>query len=111
MTASDSKYFLAYLNKLLDEYNNADHHSIYKKPIDTDYSVLTEKIETNHKDSKFKVNDNVRITKYNNIFNKAYTENWSKEIFIINYVLKTNSWTNKIKELNVEKIIGSFYEK
>ena len=57
------------------------------------------------------MNDNVRITKYNNIFNKVYTENWSREIFIINYVLKTNSWTSKIKELNVEKIIGSFYEK
>ena len=44
MTANDSKYFLAYLNKLLDEYNNAGHHFIYKKPINTDYSVLTEKI-------------------------------------------------------------------
>ena len=36
------------------------------------------------------VNDRVRITKYKNIFTKGYTENWSREIFIINSVLKTN---------------------
>ena len=37
---------------------------------------------------KFKVNDRVRITKYNNIFSKGYTENCSKEIFIIDSFLK-----------------------
>ena len=57
------------------------------------------------------VNDRVRITKYKNIFSKGYTENWSREIFIINSVLKTNPWTYKIKDLNGEKIIGIFDEK
>ena len=46
-----------------------------------------------------------------NIFSKGYNENWSREIFIINSVLKANPWTYKIKDLNGEKIIGSFYEK
>ena len=72
---------------------------------------MTEKIETNPKAPKFKVNDRVRITKYKNIFSKGYTENWSREIFIIDSVLKTNPWTYKLKDLNGEKIIGSFYEK
>ena len=58
----------------------------------------------------FKVNDRVRITKYKNIFNKGYTKNWSREIFIINCLLKTNPWTYKVKDLNGEKIIKSFYE-
>ena len=31
-------------------------------------------------------------------------------MFIVNSVLKTNPWTYKIKDLNKEKIIGSFYE-
>ena len=53
----------------------------------------------------------VRITKYKNIFSKGYTENWSREIFIIDSVQKTNPWTNKLKDLNREKIIQSFYEK
>ena len=84
---------------------------LIKKPINADYSALTEKNETNLKAPKFKVNDRVRITKYKNIFSKGYTENWSREIFIIDSVLKTNPWTYKIKDLNGEKIIGSFYEK
>ena len=99
------------MNKLVDQYNNTYHHSINKKPINADYSALTEKIETNSKAPKFKVNDRVRITKYKNIFSKGYTENWSREIFIIDSVLKTNPWTYKLKDLNREKIIGSFYEK
>ena len=72
---------------------------------------MTEKIETNPKALKFKFNDTVRITKYKNIFSNGYTENWSREIFIIDSVLKTNPWTYKIKDLNGEKIIGRFCEK
>ena len=99
------------MNKLVDQYNNTYHHSINKKPINADYSALTEKIETNPKAPKFKVNDRVRITKYKNIFSKGYAENWSREIFIIDSVLKTNPWTYNIKNINREKIMGSFYEK
>ena len=111
VTANNSKSNPSYLNKIVDQYNYTYHHSINKKPINADYSALTEKIETNSKAPKFKVNDRVRITKYKNIFSKGYTENWSREIFIIDSVLKTNPWTYKIKDLNGEKIIGSFYEK
>ena len=34
MTANDSKSYLPYLNKLVDQYNNFYHHSINKKPIE-----------------------------------------------------------------------------
>ena len=34
--------------------------------------------EINNKDSKFKVGDHVRISKYKNIFGKEYMPNWSK---------------------------------
>ena len=111
MTANDSKSYLSYLNKLADQYNNTYHHSINKIPIKADYSAFTEKIETHSKAPKFKVNDRVRITKYKNIFSKIYTENWSREIFIIDSVLKNNPWTYKIKDLNGEKIMESFHEK
>ena len=74
-TADNSKSYLSYLNKLLDQYNNTYHHFINKKPINGDYSVFTEKMETNSKAPKFKVNDRVKITNYKNIFSKGYTEN------------------------------------
>ena len=54
MMANDYKSYLCYLNKLVDEYNNS-YHSIGKTPIDSDYSVLTKVVETNHKAPKFKV--------------------------------------------------------
>ena len=57
------------------------------------------------------LNYRVRITKYRNIFSKGYTKNWSREICIIESALKTNPWTYKIKDLNGEKILGSFYKK
>ena len=44
MTANDSKFYLPYLNKLLDQYNNTYHCSVNKKPINAVYSALTENI-------------------------------------------------------------------
>ena len=70
------------MNKLVDQYNNTYHHPINRKPINADYSALTEKIERNHKAPKFKVNDTVIITKYKNTFSKGYTEIWSRGLFI-----------------------------
>ena len=64
----------------------------------------------NPKVSKFKVGNRVRITKYKNIFSKSLTQNWFKKIFVIDSVLKTNPWAYKIKNLNGEKLIGSFYK-
>ena len=61
------------MNKLVDQYNNTYFYSIDEKPINADYSALTETIENNPKTPKFKVNDRVRITKYKKIFSKGYT--------------------------------------
>ena len=92
MITNNRKSYLNYLNKLWDQYNNSYHFPINKKPINADYSALTEPNETNSKAPKFKVNDGVRIVKYENIFIKGYIENWSREIFVIDSVLKTNPW-------------------
>ena len=88
------------MNKLVDQGNNTYHHFINKKPINVDYSALTETIVTNPKAPKFKVNDRVKIT--NVKLSKGYAENWSREIFVIDSVFKTNLWTHKIKDL-IEK--------
>ena len=74
ITDNDSKSYLPYLNKLVDQCNNTYHHYTKKTPINADYSTFTEKTETNYKAPKFKVGDRVRITKYKNIFSKGYTE-------------------------------------
>ena len=60
---------------------------------------------------KFKIGDKVRISKYKRVFEKGYTPNWTREIFIINKILPTNPPSYKINDLNDEIIDGSFYEK
>ena len=96
------------MNTLVDEYNNT-YHSINKKPINGDYSDLTKKIDTHSKVSKFKVNDRVRINKYNNFFSKGYAEN--RKFLLSLLFWKLTLGHKRIKDLNGEKIIGSFYEK
>ena len=49
MTANDSKFCFLFLNKLEDEYNNTYQRSIGKKPIDANYSALTEEVKSSHK--------------------------------------------------------------
>ena len=67
--------------------------------------------EVNDKDSKFKIGDHVRISKYKNIFAKGYSPNWSGEVFVIKEVKNTVPWTYVINDLSSEEIIGTFYEK
>ena len=77
---------------------------------------IKEKVEqflmlTDPKAHIFKVSDRVRITKHANIFSKDTKKNWSKEIFVIDSVLKTNPLAYKVAGLNGETIIKHFYEK
>ena len=64
----------------------------------------------NQKDSKFKVGNNVRISKYKNIFAKGYIPNWSEEVFVIKKVENTLPWTYVIGDLS-EEVLGTFYKK
>ena len=57
------------------------------------------------KNPKFKIIDIVRITKYKNIFAKDYPPNWSEEVFMIEKVKNTVSWTYVVNNINGEEII------
>ena len=48
--------------------------------------------DINDKNSKFKVGDHERISKYKNIFAKGHTPNWSEEVFVIKDVKNTVPW-------------------
>ena len=82
------------------------------KPIDVEDNIyINIGKEVNGKDTKFKVGDHVRISKYKKIFAKSYTSNWSEEIFVIKEIKNTVPWIYVINDLNDEEIIGAFYEK
>ena len=80
------------------------------KPIDVQNNKRVYIDEHNEKDSKFKVGDRVRISRYKNIFAKGYAPNWSSEIFIVDKTNDTVPDTYNLKDLNDEEIIGSFYD-
>ena len=57
------------LNDIVDKYNNTVHKTIKMKPIEvTDDSYAQYNEIPNKKNPKFKVGDNVRVSKYKNIF-------------------------------------------
>lgn len=82
MTAKNSKTYLGYLNKSVDEQKKSYHCAISNKSIHADFFSVSEKVQTNPKTREF------RSTKDGNILSKGYTNNWSRELFVIDYVLK-----------------------
>ena len=112
MTATDKNVHYDVLDDVVNKYNNTKHSSIKMKPIDVgDNNKRVYIDEHNEKDSRFKVGDRVRISRYKNIFAKGYTPNRSKEIFIVDKINDTVPYTYNLKDLNDEEIIGSFYDK
>ena len=78
------------------------------KPIDvTDDSYAEYNKDFIRKDPKFKVGDQVRISKYKKIFAKGYPPNWSEEVFVVSKIKNTVV----VSDLSGEEITGSFYEK
>ena len=60
------------------------HRTIKMKSIEVTSDSYAEYNEDfNKQDSKFKVGDHVRISKYKNIFAKGYNPNWSEEVFLL----------------------------
>ena len=112
MTVTGKNVYYDVLDDVVNKYNNTKHSAIKIKPIDVgDNNKAVYIDEHNEKDSRFKVGDRVRTSKFKNIFAKGYTPDWSKEIFIVDKINDTVTYTYNLKDLNDEEIIGSFYDK
>ena len=112
MTATGKNVYYDVLDDVVNKYNNTKHSTIKMKPIDVKDNNKRVYIDKhNGKDSRFKVGNRVRISKFKNIFAKGYTPNWSNEIFIVDKVNDTAPYTYNLKDLNDEEIIGRFYDR
>ena len=112
MTAISKNVYFDVLDDIVNKYSNTVHRTIKTKPIDVTDGYYAEYNEnSNKKDPKFKVGENVRISKYKNIFAKGYTPNWSEEVFVISKIKNTVLWTYSISDFNGEEITGSFIKK
>ena len=84
MTSILKNVYIDKLDDIVNEYNNTKHRTIKMKPTDVkDNTYIDFGKEVNDNNPKFKVGDHVRISKYQNIFNKGYTPNWSEEVCVI----------------------------
>ena len=112
MTSVSKDVYIDKLDDIVDEHNNTYHRTIKMKPVDVkDNTYIYFEKKVDNKDPKFKVGDNIRISKYKNIFGKGYTPNWSEEIFVISKIKNTVPWTYVINDLNGEEVIVICYEK
>ena len=76
-----------YFDDIVNKYNSTVHKTIKMKPIDVTDDLYAEYNEDfNKKDPKIKVDDQVRISKYKNIFAKGYIPNWSEEVFVVSKI-------------------------
>ena len=95
---------------LVNKYNNTYHSTIKLRPGDVKSNTYIDSSkEINDEDPRFKIGDIVRISKYENIFAKVYTPNWSEEFFVIKKVRNTVPWTYVVSDINREKVAGTLY--
>ena len=113
MTAISKNLHFVVLDDIVNKYNNTVKMKTIEVKDDyyAEYNENSMELHSNKKNPKFKVGDNVRISKYKNIFAKGYTPNWSEAVFVINKIKNTVPWTYDISDLNGEEITGCIYEK
>ena len=115
-TENNNTIFYNIIDDLVNEYNNEFHSKIKMTPIQGSKKIHEKKIKITYnfdktkKPGKFKIGDHVRISLEKNIFEKSYDTNWTEEIFEIYDIKYSNVAYYYLKDLNDEKIKGSFYE-
>ena len=115
LTARHTKRWIDILSSLIDSYNNSYHRTIGMTPNEVtlensqQIAVRMYPLKTEPR-WKYEVGDKVRISKYKNIFEKGYLQNWTDEIFVIAIRHSTSPVTYGLEDLLGEAIKGKFYE-
>ena len=110
MNSVSKHVYIDKLDDIVNEYNNAYHSTIKVKPVDVKSNTyINFSKQINDEDSKFKIGDIVRISKYKNVFVKGYVPSWSEEIFVITKVLSRGHMLLVI--LKAKKLLNIFMKK
>lgn len=108
------------LQDLVREYNEDDvHRTIKMRPADVtknDEEIILKRLAPKTplpqlENSDIKIGDRVRITRAKKTFGNKYESNWSKEIFLVDKISLTQPITYKLRALDGEDIVGSFYRR
>ena len=122
-TKNRTGVYLDVLPSIIKKYNSTYHRSIKCSPSDARkpsnykhvFNALYDVENLNDNTTlrpppKFKVGDQVRISKLKKKFEKGYTANWTEEVFTIEKIQPTIPYTYKLKDTNNKTIQGTFYE-
>lgn len=110
--------YIDVLPDLLKSYNSSYHRSIKMKPKDVNkkneskvwHTLYGNSISRSIARFLFKVGDKVRISKVKKTFEKGYTPNWSREIFIISEQIPRQPPVYRLQDQQDEVLQGVFYE-
>ena len=115
--------YIDVLPSIIERYNNAYHRSIKRLPSDArkpsnyqyNFNALygSENLDNDNSlrpTPKFKIGDQVRISKVKKKFEKGYTAKLSEEVFTIEKVQATIPYAYKLKDTRNGTIQGTFYE-
>ena len=119
-TAKKTMRYLDILPDLVYSYNHSGHRSIGRQPAlvnseneDEVFHALYHNVLDNVQPVKykFKIGDQVRISKIKRKFEKGYLPNYSKEIFTVSKTVPRNPAVYKLKDYDGEELKGTFYDK
>jgi len=115
-THKGTKKYIDVLQDFVQSYNNTYHRSIKMAPAlvtkeneEKVWQTLYGCCEGGKLKTPYNVGDYVRISKYKGKFDKGYLPNWSREIFRIKIIKRTQPVTYLIEDQNGEELQGSFY--
>ena len=115
--ASNSKYYLDVLPDIVHSYNNRVHRTTGMAPANvTPYNAYKvwkkmygHLLKERKQKAKLKINDLVRLNKSKKTFEKGYSSNYTREIFVIHSISHSGVLPRyKVKDLDGEVILGSF---
>ena len=116
-TTRSTYHYLDKLHGLVNyNYNQSMHRSIKMKPSEVTAMNAQQVWRTLYGKRppvvkyKFKVGDQVKISKHKRVFEKSYLPNWSEETFIVAQRLPRDPPVYRLKEHDGELIQGTFYE-
>jgi transposase InsO family protein len=117
-TAKKTLRYIDVLSDLVFSYNHSVHRSIKTKPANVTvenekkiWHTLYDHSSLKNVKYKFKIGDQVRISKIKRKFEKGFSQNFSAEIFTISKRVPRDPPVYKLKDYDNEELKGTFYDK
>src|SRR5271170_638335 len=123
MTHQNSEVYLPVLQDIVRSYNQTVHSALSRTPASVTEGNVKEVYAHQYRDQiadsferrrkeqrpKFRVGDNVRISRNKVPFNKGYLANWSEEVFTVSRIIFRRPVVYKLQDLDRKDIGGIFY--